>query len=94
MNTNTKLGFEKQHGVIDTYNFSKGYGFIRNVDSTGLVTTYFLHVSKIQSGIPQVGAACLFHIGDLPLRGTARPALNVEVGELVRKFVQPTEGGK
>lgn len=84
---------EKQHGVIYNYDFQRGYGFIKTADESGLVTHYFLHVSKIQSGAPQIGASVLFHIGDKPLRGTARPALNVEVGPLTPAFSKVLSGG-
>ena len=46
-------------GTVNAYFASKGYGFINEVRN-GKIIRYFLHVSQIISGVPQVGAKAKF----------------------------------
>jgi cold shock CspA family protein len=87
MNHNKKL-----FGVIRKWDAVRGFGFILVFNSDKSTTSWFLHASKIQSGTPQIGAGVHFKPG-VYQKGTATPAIDAEVGEVIPKFQPPVEAG-
>ena len=79
----------KLFGVLKTWNAVRGFGFIRILDAQGIETKYFLHVSKIISGQPAIGAGVYFLVGERPpALGISHcdPAIQAEIGEVIPKF--------
>lgn len=79
----------KMFGILSKYDSVRGFGFIFQRGEEGVVRQFFLHVTKIVSGEPLVGAGCYFDVGQ-PEPGKRPPALNVEIGPVIPKFTMPT----
>jgi cold shock CspA family protein len=67
-----------KHGVLVQYDSGRGYGFIRVTENRNF-TSFFLHVSQIVKGEPQLFAEVSFTVGE-KRNGRAAPALNAEIG--------------
>jgi cold shock CspA family protein len=65
-------------GIIKTWNVDRGFGFVH---SQGL--RYFVHISKIVEGTPELFCRVTFDIGEARNPQELPQALNVRVGEKV-----------
>jgi cold shock CspA family protein len=83
---------KKMFGVLRKWDAVRGFGFIVVINADKSTTSWFLHTSKIQSGTPQIGAGAQFNPGVYE-KGTATPAIDVEIGEVIPKFQPPVEAG-
>lgn len=81
---------DKTFGIIRVWNDPRGFGFVRSVDSLGIVTHYFLHIAQIISGEPEVGAGVHFDIGERKA-GAYPPALSAVVGLVVPRHAPASE---
>ena len=69
---------QKIRGVIEFYNTVRNYGFIK-VEQAGKIFKFFLVLTNVVIGRPEVGSVVAFHIGEIP-RGKPLPlAINCEV---------------
>ena len=69
---------EKQSGFIRTWIASRGFGFIVVPSKNRVPAKYYLHASKISSGVPFVGAEVLFDVAPI-LEGELASAIEVEI---------------
>jgi cold shock CspA family protein len=79
-------------GIISKWDGSRGFGFIRVTDPDDYISHYFLHVSEIRKGEPSIGSQTIFQAGERT-RGSAAPALQVEVEPLTKQSAQMGEVG-
>jgi len=79
---------KKMFGVLRQWDAARGFGFIKTINEDKSVTTYFLHLSKVESGVPRIGSAVRFNVGRYD-KGTAMPAVDAAVGDVIPKFNPP-----
>jgi cold shock CspA family protein len=74
-------------GIIRQFDPGRGFGFIRVTEKDGDFKSYFLHISRITSGEPKVGAGVHFRVGAKE-KGTAEPAYDAVIGDIIPKFAK------
>jgi cold shock CspA family protein len=67
---------EKIYGFIEYFHRERGFGFVCEPNAEDRKDAYFLHVTSIVSGVPQVGASCIFEPGRT---SKGRVAMNVQI---------------
>jgi cold shock CspA family protein len=67
----------RRRGRLRQWHPDRGFGFIYSQGER-----FFLHVSQIISGVPEIGRICVFDIGIPPTAADRAPALDVEIGEM------------
>ena len=72
-----KNNSNRHRGRLRQWQANRGFGFIYSKGER-----YFLHVSQIVSGTPELGRICVFDIGTPPTPADRVPALNVEIGAM------------
>lgn len=67
----------KHTGTISNWVWDRGFGFILEINNT-VQTKYYLHISRVTSGTPALGAKVLFDVAPKN-EGRLPSAVNVEI---------------